>query len=217
MLVTISGIDGAGKSTQLALLREELERRGRRSEILWHRPGYSPRMDRARALIRRLRPGALPGADRPAERAAAFARPEIARAWLLAAGADTLVEYGVRVRLALARGRDVLCDRYLIDARLDLDLRFPERADEIAWLFSTLERLCPRPDVQLLLSVSAEARRRRNLAAPEPFPDPPELRESRHRRYQILAETGAFAVIDAGGEIDEVFRAVLARIDEAGA
>lgn len=214
MLIAISGIDGAGKSTQLALLRDELERRGRRPEILWHRPGYSPRLDRGRALLRRLRPSALPGADRPEARAATFARPGVSRAWMLAACADTLLEYGALVRLRLARGRDVLCDRYLLDARLDLELRFPGRAGEVARLFAALERLCPRPDLELLLSIPVDEMRRRNRQAPEPFPDPPQIREARHRAYRELAASGQLGVIDASDDIGSVFAAVLAEVDK---
>lgn len=214
MLIAVSGIDGAGKSTQLALLRAELARRGRRPEIVWHRPGYSARLDRARALVRRLYPAALPAADRSGARAAAFARPGVSQGWLLAAWADTLLEYGALVRLRLARGRDVLCDRYLVDARLDLELRFPDQAAAIGALAASLERLCPRPDLHLLLSIPGPERRRRERAKREPYPDPPAIREARHRAYQKLAGCGGLAIVDAGGDIDSVFAAVLARVDE---
>ncbi len=37
---------------------------------------------------------------------------------------DTLGQYAVALRHALRRGETVLCDRYLADALLDLELRF---------------------------------------------------------------------------------------------
>lgn len=214
-LIAISGIDGAGKSTQLELLSAALERRGRRVERVWYRPGYSRRLDRARALVRRLRPAALPGADRPEARRAAFARPSVAAAWMVTAAIDTLIEYGAGVRRRLGAGAVVLCDRYLIDARLDLELRFPELAPWPTRLSAALEIACPEPDCQILLMIDEAEMRRRNRLAPEPFPDAPAIRAARHRAYRELAGNIAIAPIDASASVDEVHRAILARVDEA--
>jgi thymidylate kinase len=215
-LIAISGIDGAGKSTQLELLASELERRGRDVERLWFRPGYSRRLDRTRALIRRVRPSSLPRADRAEARAAVFATPGVSAAWMLAATLDTLIEYGGVVRRMLGRGRVVLCDRYLLDARLDLVLRFPELDPWPARLFAGLEMLCPRPDCQILLMISADEMRRRNQQAPEPFPDPPAIRAARHRAYRELQHSASVAVIDGAGDPAAVHRAILDRLEGIG-
>lgn len=212
VLIALSGIDGAGKSTQLELLADELERRGRRPVRLWYRPGYSRRLDRARALIRRLRPVTLPGADRAEARAAAFARPGVSAAWMIAAVLDTLVEYGALARRHLGRGRDVLCDRYLMDARLDLELRFPQLDPWAARLSAALEVLCPVPDSQILLMISEEEMRRRNRLAAEPFPDPPQIRAARHRAYRELASNRSIAALDASGDPPSVHRAILEQL-----
>src|SRR5918999_5928089 len=63
LFVTFSGGDLSGKSTQVKLLSSKLRSTGHDVVTLWHRPGYSPRLDRIRSSVRRLRPGALPAAD----------------------------------------------------------------------------------------------------------------------------------------------------------
>lgn len=217
MLIAISGIDCAGKSTQIELLRRHFERRGRAVETLWHRPGYSPALDAARALIRRLRPAALPTAERPAERARAFARPGVAEAWVAAALADTLVCYAVRVRTLLARGRVVLCDRYLEDAALDFELRFPHLAAAARRGLRAVRVLSPVPDAAFLLTLERAEMARRMAAKDEPFPDPPAVREARYRAYREIAAAGKLIPIDATPPADVVHRRILERLEERGA
>ena len=42
MIVAISGLDGAGKSTQIDLLSKSLSAKGVRVRFLWARGGYTP-------------------------------------------------------------------------------------------------------------------------------------------------------------------------------
>src|SRR5687767_973907 len=97
-LITFSGSDCSGKSTQLRLLSEELERQGRHTVRFWFRPGYSAMLDSARRLVRRLSPSALPGPRETAARERAFARGGVKTAWVAVALFDMLVQYGVVIR-----------------------------------------------------------------------------------------------------------------------
>ncbi|HYN17884.1 MAG TPA: dTMP kinase, partial [Actinomycetes bacterium] len=93
-LIAFEGVEGAGKSTQLELLRRELEGRGR-EVVVTREPGGTPVGERVRALL---------------------LDPEVeihprAEALLFAAARAELVERVIRP--ALERGAVVLCDRYL--------------------------------------------------------------------------------------------------------
>lgn len=93
MFVTFEGIDGCGKSTQVQLLREELERGGR-EVVAVREPGGTELGEGIRQLV-------LHGVDMaPWAEAALYA----------AARAELVAEVIVP---ALERGADVLCDRYL--------------------------------------------------------------------------------------------------------
>ena len=101
-LIAFEGVEGAGKSTQLELLRQALEDRrggppvGRLREVVVTRePGGTPAGERIRALL--LDPGVE-------------LHPR-AEALLFAAARAELVENVIRP--ALERGAVVLCDRYL--------------------------------------------------------------------------------------------------------
>jgi dTMP kinase len=93
MFVTFEGLDGSGKTTQLELLRARLEADGR-EVVTVREPGGTELGEALRRVV-------LEGPDmEPWPEAAVFA----------AARAQLVAEI---VRPALARGADVLCDRYV--------------------------------------------------------------------------------------------------------
>jgi dTMP kinase len=101
-LIAFEGVEGAGKSTQLELLRQALE--GRRGD---------PPVDRSREVVVTREPGGTPAGERVR---ALLLDPEVelhprAEALLFAAARAELVERVIRP--ALERGAVVLCDRYL--------------------------------------------------------------------------------------------------------
>jgi dTMP kinase len=93
MFVTFEGLDGSGKTTQVELLRQALEREGR-DAVATREPGGTPLGEELRRLL-------LHSEDvSPWAEAALFA----------AARAELVHRV---IRPALERGADVLCDRYV--------------------------------------------------------------------------------------------------------
>jgi dTMP kinase len=200
-LIAFEGVEGAGKSTQLDLLRQALE--GRRREVVVTRePGGTPAGERVRALL---------------------LDPEVeldprAEALLFAAARAELVAEVIRP--ALERGAVVLSDRYL-----DSSLAYQGGARglgrgpvEEVNRFATGGLL---PDLVVLLDLDPAdglARRARD-------PDRIEAQDiDFHRRVReafrdlAAADPGRFAVIDAAAPVPEVAirvqAAVLALLEE---
>ena len=215
MIISLSGIDCAGKSTQLDRLQAALTERGHDVRRVWFRPGYSPLMDSMRARVRRVRPSSMPRSTAPKARARAFSRPGVSQAWVAMAIVDTIINLGAHVRWLSLRGATVLCDRYIEDAILDLTLRFPDLVAADGKLRRTLVAACPTPDAAFLLQLSREEVARRAAIKNEPFEDAPEVRATRYDAYMRLAKEGRFSVIDAAQPIEAVTRALLDALREA--
>ncbi len=212
MIITFSGIDCAGKSTQIERLDAALRGRGHRIHRTWFRPGYSTELDALRRAVRRLRPGTLPSAGASQARTEAFARPNVRRTWVAMAVADTLLQIALKVRARSLAGWTVLCDRWLDDAALDLSFRFPDLERVLTPTLAAVRAACPRPDVSFLLMLPHEEMLRRMEIKAEPFPDAPEVRDRRYHAYADLARTGRFEVIDATPPIEVIHQGLLDRI-----
>lgn len=215
MIITLSGVDCAGKTTQLDALEAALTERGHRVKRLWFRPGYSPLLDTLRTGVRKLRPSALPSNKNPEARKQAFAKPGVSRTWVTMGAVDTLISLGGHVRWLSARGYTVLCDRYVEDAIVDLALVFPDLVSLDGRLRRALVKACPEPDVAILLTLSREVAIARAHAKNEPFADPPERRAERYDIYMGMADNGRFTVVDAEQPIEAVTRTILDTLQEA--
>lgn len=160
-LVSFSGIDGAGKSTQIANLRARLESAGLRVSLVafWD--------DVAR--LKRLREGAghtlFKGDKGVGSPAAPIARRDKnVRAWpmsLVRLGIYFVDALSLRIAIekALRSGADfVICDRYIYDELANLKLRNPAARAYVR----SIMRLVPRPDISYFLDadpVQARARK----------------------------------------------------------
>ncbi len=204
LLITFSGLDGSGKSTQIANLREALAARGLSSTLLafWddavvftgYREGFVHKVYGSERGI-----GAP---ERPVNR-----RDKNVRAWYL-----TLARHGLymldalNLRRVVARARRsgadvVIMDRYIYDELANLPLgSAATRAfvHAIAWLV-------PRPDLALLLDADPDAARARKPEYPVEF-----MRECRgwyHRLASLLGNMTLIAPLPLEQAKAEVVRA----------
>lgn len=156
LVVAISGVDGAGKSSLCRALARDLTRAGVPASIVWTRPGmglrWLGRLARAgKRLLREdpspaLRPVARGEADLPRSR-----RGVLGWTWALAVTAAFLSE----VRRAHRRARGVvLFDRHMLDALVTLDVAY--RGVDLRLHRALVRRLLPPASLALYLDVPPE-------------------------------------------------------------
>ena len=194
-LIAFEGVEGAGKSTQLELLRQTLEARSR-EVVVTREPGGTPAGERVRGLL--LDP-------------AVELHPR-AEALLFAAARAELVERVIRP--ALERGAVVLCDRYL-----DSSLAYQGGArglgrgpvDDVN-RFATGGLL---PDLVVLLDLDPAA----GLGRQARDPDRIEAQDLDFHRWVrdafrdlAAADPKRFAVVDASAPVPEVAAQVQAAV-----
>lgn len=193
MFVTFEGIDGSGKSTQAALLAGALRAEGR-EVVSTREPGGTELGERVRALL--LGDGSIA----PRAEAALFAA---ARAQLVA---DV-------IRPALARGADVVCDRFLDSSLAYQGIARGLGVDAVLGLNElALDGLLP--DRTFLLRLPLADALRRAAGSDRIEAEGSEFLGRVAAAYDELAArfAGRIVAVDATGPADEVARAIRGRL-----
>ena len=129
-IITFSGTDGAGKSTQIQLLEAHLQAQGVKTTQFWARGGYTPFFSLLKNILRKCRLGAVPKAGPSKERSQQFKSSRVRKVWLLMAIFDLILCYALWLRLKKWSGYTVICDRYIEDSLLDFSRNFPSETVE---------------------------------------------------------------------------------------
>jgi dTMP kinase len=197
-LIVLEGLDGAGTTTQARLVTEALTQKGRRAHLT-REPSDGP----VGRLIREMLTGghAIPGQ-----------RLSQSTFGLLFA-ADRLDHLQREVEPALARGEVVISDRWYHSS-----LAYQGTEAERAWITLLNER-ARRPDLTILLRVSASAAAQRRWAAgrtQELFEDlamQERVAAGYDQVFAGLADREPVAVIDGEREIERVFAEIMQLIE----
>ncbi len=203
--IVFEGTDGSGLSTQAPLLRDRLRGAGR-AAYLTKEPSEGP----AGAMIRLALTARLgyaphtshaPGAETPAEGWQPLGDEVLA----LLYAADRLDHLRQDIAPRLARGVDVVCDRYRLSS-----LAYQSLGADLAWL-TTLNSKARAPDLTLFLDVPPEICRARmavRQGAVELYEQESKIRRIRAHYLRLIAAARAagesVAVVDGQGAPAEV-------------
>jgi thymidylate kinase len=176
VVIALSGLDGAGKSTQALALRETLERLGYEATIAWTRIMWDEALWRvalpvkaklARSLnaLSAVRSGARSRSRVPLDTGTGEAADPVksiregsallTHVWTMVIALVNAVEERRLTRPHLRRGRIVICDRYTLDSIVALRFSYgPERRFRAQR--ALIAALSPTPRRAYLLDVPAE-------------------------------------------------------------
>ncbi|HLY98983.1 MAG TPA: thymidylate kinase [Candidatus Angelobacter sp.] len=203
-VISFSGLDGAGKSTQIENLRQSLASAGFRTKLLtfWDDVvvGVKFREGFVHKVYKSERGIGAPG--KPVAR-----RDKNVRAWYLTVARSILYLLdAIHLRRILSRGNNssadvVIVDRYIYDELVNLNLaRWPARA------FVRLVRsLVPTPDIAFLLDADPEAAYARKPEYPVDF-----MRLCRASYFELARLLGTMVVVpplDIAQASEQVLRA----------
>lgn len=219
LVVAFSGIDGAGKSTQSALLVESLERLEVPARAQWLRIGYSDSklLPGVARVGRRLLRGSSGGGDAMKARAAgaspdahATRRGLLGWGWALVVTLNFVLASRATVRRV--RSAVLASDRALPDALVGLEQGYGGAVD-LSLQRTLMERLTPTPDLTFYMRLSpavAYARKEDIFAA--------QVLESHARAYdEVVARIPRAVTMDAERPLTEISLDVLRMVcDPAG-
>lgn len=207
-MISFSGIDCSGKSTQIELLCDELKKQNKKYQVIWSRGGYTPGIQFVKKLISRG------NSDMTKEERIQYSERvnsnSTKRKLLFTASLmDLWLYYSVVLRFKELMGTTIICDRYIWDTYIDFKMKYPDYDFEKGfwWKLTLKTMLKPRPS--FVFFIPAEESMRRSGLKDEPFPESIEIREERIERYMNELKNNRWdCVIDATKSIEEVFSSV---------
>jgi thymidylate kinase len=206
LIISFSGLDGSGKSTQINNVRDQLTGMGYRVKVLafWddvvvatkYREGFVHKVYKSEKGI-----GAP---DKPVNR-----RDKNVRKWYLNLArhglylADALHLRQVIARQASTNAHIVIMDRYIYDELANLPLGNPASRAFARWVGA---ELVPQPDLALLLDADPEAAQKRKPEYPVDF-----MKECRSWYHRLASVLGTITIVPPL-PLDQAKRAVMEHV-----
>ena len=190
MLISFSGVDGSGKSTQIENLRSALHAAGVNTRLLafWDNAvvGVKYREGFVHKVYKSERGIGAPG--KPVNR-----RDKNMRAWYLTLARHFLLD-AINLRRVIAREKKsgvdvVILDRYIYDEILNLNMGNPISRTFVRMIHAFI----PRPDIAYLLDADPVAAYARKPEYPPEF-----MAESRQAYFKLAKVLGTMTIIPAG-------------------
>jgi len=214
VIIVFSGTDGAGKSTQIDLVRLFYKKNARKVRHLWARGGYTPGFNFLKNILRCMLGKSLPGSGISEDRKAILKKKSVSNVWLTLAILDLILFYAVYARGLSWLGRVVICDRYIEDTYLDFTHNFGSSFKANSFLWKLLIFLAPKPDHSFLLTVPVDVSMYRSTLKNEPFPDTPKTLEWRLQMYmdEVIFPSSRFCKIDCQKSVDDIQKIIQAQL-----
>jgi len=212
-MIVFSGLDGAGKSTQINVLIDFYQNKRKRVYYFWSRGGYTPGMLLLKALLRKAGSNIIPEkSGESIERDKIFKNSRIQKAWITLAIIDLIFYYGIWLRYKCINNI-VICDRYLVDTQIDFERNFSGLDLQRLFLWKLLVRIAPKPDLYFLLMITPKESVKRSILKNEPFPDSLDTLNFRYEKYDSISlQEGKIIRVDCSAEVDVVAEFIMSRL-----
>jgi len=200
MIISFSGIDSCGKSTQIKLIENYFKEKNIRYQNIWSRGGYTNWFEFIKRVARKLSFNKLPPPGASDKRTEMFENSKFQKVWLSIALLDLIRLYAITFRLNCLLGYDIICDRYLWDTYIDFKLAFPNINLEKHILWKALCKLAVKPDINIIVTISPEESWERSVLKKEPFGETLERRRERVTLYKRLIKKNKWMWVINGHE-----------------
>ncbi len=213
MLISFSGLDCAGKTTQIELLSTYYQERGFRVVKKWSRIGYTPVLEHLKNFFRTKKD--IEESSKPRE-IGLNEKTRGGKLLLYLSIIDITFYYGLYFRLISSKKDTILiCDRYLWDSYIDLLLKYRDIAFHNTLFWKSLVLFATKPNCSFVLTITPEESMRRSELKVEPFPESKERREMRLLLYQEMINQGKWQYeIDCMRPVEAIQEELRRIIDE---
>jgi dTMP kinase len=214
-MIAFSGLDGAGKSTQIDLVAKIYRSKGLKILIFWARGGYTPGMEFLKNFFKISKQKSKKESEkRNDSREKSFSNPLIRKIWLSLAVLDLILFYGFYIRFKKLFGAKIICDRFIYDTLLDFQLNFSQEKVEKWLLWKLLLLISVTPVKHFVITIPVIESQYRSKLKNEPFPDSKEVLESRLNKYLKYVSTNRNVIhLDGTGDIEDIHADILKELN----
>lgn len=218
MIISISGIDSAGKSTQIELLRKDFEEKNYSYCIKWSKARATPGVVFLKSIFRRDKK--MNYAEKMEHREEVFQDKKKKTLLLFASIVDLCFYWGIYFRVLEYKKKYLIFDRYLWDTYVEIKSDFYGIDFEKWFVWKLLVKVTPKPDVSIILVVPVEVSLSRDINKTDITVENPAVIDSKEKKieklesyYKLIEDNKWDHVIDGTKTVEEVHNELLSKIE----
>jgi thymidylate kinase len=183
-IISFSGIDGAGKGTQITLLKNHLKHLNVNSKVIWARGSWTPGIELLKKIVRKDK--GFSEQQKDEYRKEARTNPKKQKIILILSLLDLFWYWGLYYRIVAMSGKLVICDRYIWDTYIDFKVNFSNINFEKWAIWKILMKISPIPYPSFVFMISADESVRRGLLKQEAHMESLKVKTSKIKQYTKL-------------------------------
>lgn len=208
MIISFSGIDSAGKTTQIEKLTAYLEKQNYRYVKRWSKARGTPGVEFVKNLVRKDK--GLDETSRQETRREIYKSPRKQRMLFIASMLDLCWYWGVFFRMLSLTHKYLICDRYLWDTYVEMKHDFYSIDIDNSFLWKAVKFVSPVPRISFIFVIPAELSLERDLQKGTAGTEDIERKKSKIQLYMELVEQGHWThVMDGTNSRDDLHNEVL--------
>lgn len=208
MIVSFSGIDSAGKTTQIEMLLRYCDENNIRAKRLWGKARGTPGVEFLKSLVRRDRK--MSKEEKQEYRAEFFQNMKKKRFLLIMSLLDLLWYFGIYYRIESLFHKVTILDRYVWDTYIEVSTEFTGIHFKNWLLWKMVVWLSPKPRHSFLFVIPAEESLRRDIQKNDLTVDALELKQAKIDLYMQLKDEEKWThVMDGMKSREELHQSVL--------
>ena len=154
MIVSFSGIDSAGKSTQIDLLYQYLIENKIKVKKIWSKARGTPGVVFLKELVRRDKN--MDSKEKSEYRNAVYKNPQKKKLLFVASMIDLCWYWGIYYRMLRLTNKVLICDRYIWDTYVEINSDFKGINIDRSFWWKMVKLLTPRPTISFVFVIPAE-------------------------------------------------------------